>query len=230
MMNMTNSKRIAKEPQNQSQFDSYEKKPVVLGPYTSFMWRNDPKHLAFFLARYKFVSKLLTGKKEILEIGCGDAMGTPLVAVGADNVYSTDFEPLLIEDNKKRINEDYKNIHFSQLDITETPFEKVCNAAFALDVIEHIPPEKEYLFFENICKSLDKDAICVIGTPNVTAHSHASEVSKHGHVNMKSYQDHQALLARYFHNGILFSMNDEMVHTGYYPMAHYLIAVGIGPR
>lgn len=30
--------------------------------------------------------------------------------------------------------------------------------------------------------------------------------------------------------GFLFSMNDEVVHTGYYPMAHYLIAVGIGPK
>ncbi len=35
----------------------------------------------------------------------------------------------------------------------------------------------------------------------------------------------KALLEHYFENVFLFSMNDEVVHTGYYPMAHYLFAV-----
>src|SRR3972149_8221555 len=104
----------AKEPQNQIQFDQYEKTPVVLGPYTSYIWRNDPKHLAFLFSRYKFASKLLTGKKNILEVGCGDAVGTPIIAKVVKNVFATDFEPLLIEDNKRRL-KDYPNIHFSLL-------------------------------------------------------------------------------------------------------------------
>ena len=36
------------------------------------MWRNDPKHLSFTLARYKFCAKLLDGKNTALEVGCGD--------------------------------------------------------------------------------------------------------------------------------------------------------------
>ena len=31
-----------------------------------------------------------------------------------------------------------------------------------------------------------------------------------------------------FYNILLFSMNVEIVHTGFYPMTHYLICVGIG--
>jgi hypothetical protein len=34
----------------------------------------------------------------------------------------------------------------------------------------------------------------------------------------------------YFHNVFVFSMNDEVVHTGYYPMAHYLFAVCAGKK
>ena len=30
----------------------------------------------------------------------------------------------------------------------------------------------------------------------------------------------------HFHNVFMFLMNDEVVHTGYHPMAHYIIALG----
>ena len=33
---------------------------------------------------------------------------------------------------------------------------------------------------------------------------------------------------KYFENSFLFSMNDEVVHTGFGPMAHYLIILGVG--
>ena len=35
-------------------------------------------------------------------------------------------------------------------------------------------------------------------------------------------------MARYFHNVFVFSMNGEIIHTGYYRMAHYLFGMGIG--
>lgn len=217
----------AKEVQNQIQFDTYTKDPVTLGPYTSHMWRTDPKHLGFLFARYKFVSKMLAGKKRVLEIGCGDATGTPLVAQTVSHVFCTDFEPLLMGDNRKRL-KSIKNISFSLLDITKQPFSPICDAAFSLDVIEHIPLEKEHVYFENICKSLASDGICIIGTPNINASQHASAASREGHINLKSYLDFHKLLKTYFVNGFLFSMNDELVHTGFYPLAHYLLAVGAG--
>jgi len=33
------------------------------------------------------------------------------------------------------------------------------------------------------------------------------------------------MLKNYFNNVFLFSMNDEVVHTGFNKMAHYLIAI-----
>jgi hypothetical protein len=35
-------------------------------------------------------------------------------------------------------------------------------------------------------------------------------------------------MAKFFHHVFIFSMNDEVVHTGFYPMAHYLLALGCG--
>jgi hypothetical protein len=37
-------------------------------------------------------------------------------------------------------------------------------------------------------------------------------------------------MTRYFQNVFVFSMNDEVVHTGFSPMAHYLFAMGVGVR
>jgi len=217
----------SKEMQNQIQFDNYKQEPVQLGPYTSHIWKNDPKHLGFLLARYKFCAKMLQGKGDVLEIGCGDAFGTPIVAQMVGSVHGVDWEPLLLEDNAKRLRH-FKNCSFSELDITKKSTKAKHDAAFCLDVIEHIPLEREHLFMSNICKSIKSDAICIIGTPNITAGEYATKESREGHVNLKSHSNLRELLGRYFVNVFLFSMNDEVVHTGYYPMAHYLIGVGVG--
>jgi hypothetical protein len=37
-------------------------------------------------------------------------------------------------------------------------------------------------------------------------------------------------MQQFFHNVFVFSMNDEVVHTGYSPMAHYLLALGCGVK
>jgi len=64
-----------------------------------------------------------------------------------------------------------------------------------------------------------------VGMPSLESQAHASPQSKEGHVNCKTGKDLKRLMQDYFHNVFLFSMNDEVVHTGFYPMAHYLIAV-----
>src|SRR5438876_1060178 len=47
-----------------------------LGLMSSYAWSDDPRHLLFILARYKFVAKMFSGMKKVLEVGCADAFGT----------------------------------------------------------------------------------------------------------------------------------------------------------
>ncbi len=224
--------RKTKEPQNQIQIDTYkEKGPVQLGPWTSHIWRSDPRHLGFVLARYKFCAKMLDGKSEVLEVGCGDAFGTMVVLQTVKSVHGIDFEPLVIEDTKARLAaEGVERCSFSVLDITERPVGRKFDAAYSLDVIEHIPPESEERFMANICSSLRPHAICIIGTPNIEAQKHASPASAEGHINLKSAESLRELLSCYFDNVFIFSMNDEVVHLGFSPMAHYLMGVGVGVK
>jgi 2-polyprenyl-3-methyl-5-hydroxy-6-metoxy-1,4-benzoquinol methylase len=104
------------------------------------------------------------------------------------------------------------------------------DAVYAFDVIEHIPFEKDKLFINNIAASIKRDGVCILGTPNIESARYASEASQAGHVNLKSADTLRQTLQSQFENVFLFSMNDEVVHTGYYPMAHYLLGMGCGVR
>src|SRR6266567_6508113 len=69
-----------KEPQYSELFDAREKHGVSrLGLMVNQVWNEDPKRTLFTLARYKFVAKMLAGRKHVLEVGCADAWGTRIV-------------------------------------------------------------------------------------------------------------------------------------------------------
>ena len=221
----------SKESQYQVQFDAIDKKgSVCLGPTTSHLWRSDPRHLGFLLARYKFCAKMLAGKSKVLEVGCGDGFGMKVVAQGVGSVHGIDFDHLFIQWCRELVTKEELNCTFSVLDITKEIPKGEFEAVYSLDFIEHIRPQLEHRCMRNICKALIPQGVCIIGTPNATAKVYASKWSTAGHINLKDANSFRKLLLRYFHNVFIFSMNDEIVHTGFYPMAHYLLGVGVGVK
>ena len=68
-----------------------------LGLMNSNVWHQDPKRLAFTLARYKFVSKMLDGQKDVAEIGSGDGFCARIVKQTVGNLLITDYDPYFIE-------------------------------------------------------------------------------------------------------------------------------------
>ena len=222
---------VAKEPQNQVQFDRYHANAYgaaqQLGPYTAHIWMTDPRHLGFLLARYKFVAKMLEGRGAVLEVGCGDGFGIPVVCQAVGRVHGVDFEPLLMEDNARRLAS--WQCDFAVADLTREVPQGRYEAAYSLDVIEHVASEHEDAFIANICAALDARGVLIVGTPNLTAEAYASEGSRAGHINLKGHRELRALLARHFDNVFMFSMNDEMVHTGHPKMAWYYFIIAMMP-
>ncbi len=200
---------------------------VELGPWTSYSLLNDPKHMLFVLARYKFCAKMLEYKDFVLEVGCGDGFGAPIIAQSVKRVLAIDPENRHIKENRKRLAK-IRNIEFREMDICKEAPSEVFDAAFSIDVIEHLDRPLNSLFMENQCRCLKSDGICIIGTPNVTANKYASARSKVQHINLKSHKSLRSQMERYFKNVFMFSMNDEVVHTGYAPMAHYIFGMGVG--
>lgn len=226
------SEKKTREPQNQVQLDSYHTNgPVQLGPWTSNIWRHDPRHLGFMLARYKFAAKMLSGKKRILEAGCGDGVGIPILLQEVGSMHCIDADPHVLQDAEQRCKaEAINDCSFECLDLCEQGPSGNYDGAFSLDVIEHVPQESEHRFMENLCFSLAPHSVLIVGTPNKTADAYASEGSRIGHINLKSADELHTLMSHYFENVFMFSMNDEVVHTGFAPMAHYLIAMGASLR
>ncbi|MFH1760405.1 MAG: class I SAM-dependent methyltransferase, partial [bacterium] len=167
-----------KEFQYQIQFDTMDEKgPVSLGPTASHLWRSDPRHLGFLIIRYKFCAKMLSGKSKVLDVGCGDGFGVKAILQEVDFVHGIDFDPLFIEKAQAYADHENMNCKFSVLDITQKAPDGCFDGVYSMDVIEHIRPELEHKYMQNICKALKPDAVCIIGTPNVAAKEHASKWS-----------------------------------------------------
>lgn len=219
-----------KEPQYERCLDlSRERGLESLGLMTSQAWYDDPRRLTFTLARYKFVSKMFAGRRHVLEVGCADAFATRIVVQEVQRLTATDFDPVFIEDARRRQNDRWRFdcvVH----DLLAGPVPGSFDGAYALDVLEHIRPEDEAAFLTHLVASLEPDGALVLGMPSLESQAYASPISKEGHVNCKSMPDFKATLERYFHNVFMFSMNDEVVHTGYHRMAHYLFALCCGKK
>jgi 2-polyprenyl-3-methyl-5-hydroxy-6-metoxy-1,4-benzoquinol methylase len=214
-----------KEPQYAELFESKEKHGIArLGLMVNDVWNRDPRRALFTLARYKFVAKMLSGRKHALEIGCADAFGTRIVQQAVGKVTATDFDPVFIADVKKRANPHWPLEAFVH-DMMAGPLSAIYDAAYALDVLEHIPEHDENQFIGNVVRSLTPDGVAIFGMPSLESQTYASAQSKAGHVNCKSGEDLKRTLEQHFHSVFVFSMNDEVVHTGFYPMAHYLLGL-----
>jgi 2-polyprenyl-3-methyl-5-hydroxy-6-metoxy-1,4-benzoquinol methylase len=199
------------------------------GVMSNQVWHDDPKRLVFLLSRYKFVGKMVAGRKKVLEVGCADAFGTRVVQAEVGRVTAIDIDPLFIADAKERQDPKWR-MNLDVHDMLSGPYPGDFDAAYSLDVLEHIPPEDETRFLANVVASLKPEGTLIIGMPSLTSQDYASPQSKIGHINCKHAPDIKALMERFFHNVFMFSMNDEVVHTGFYPMAHYYFALCCGKR
>lgn len=203
---------------------------IPMGPTASHIFRTDPRRLGILLARYKFCAKMLTGKKHVLEAGCGDSFGTNVVLQEVDAVHGIDFDPVFIDWCRDQAKREELNATYEVVDLTVDRPTGEFDGAYSLDVIEHIERAREDQFMENLCAAMQPHGVVIVGTPNVTAAPYASEWSQRGHINLKDHAELRALMSLYFENVFLFSMNDEVVHTGFSPMAHYLFAMGVGVK
>jgi 2-polyprenyl-3-methyl-5-hydroxy-6-metoxy-1,4-benzoquinol methylase len=200
-----------------------------LGLLKNWEWHDDPRRLLFSLARYKFVAKMFAGRERVLEFGCGDAFCAPIVKQTVKHLTVTDFDPLYIEDARSRMREPW-TFEALVVDIRTEPLPGRYDAIYSLDVFEHIPPEEEDGVMRRILEALEPKGAMILGMPSLESQAHASMPSKAGHVNCKTEAQLREFMSRHFDNVFLFAMNDEVVHTGYGPMAHYRLALACGPH
>ena len=197
---------------------------VNLGRYASFWFHKTPRRVLHCMSYYKFAAKLIGKGKRVLDVGCNEGLGTFLVGKECGFAKGVDFDEDAIVQAQKNFKESF--VEFEAGDFLKSKDTGNCDAVINFDVIEHILPENAHAFIKGIAKELTPEGLCVIGTPSKISQDFASEVSKKGHINIYSHERLEAEMREHFEFVFMFAANDEVVHTGYLPLAHYFITVG----
>jgi len=220
-----------KQDMYKSHFEEYDPdREQWVGPLASYKWRHDPRYIVFMLARYKISSKLLRGKTNVLDIGCGDAFGFPILLQEIPHVHGVDVEEAIIADNKRRgvlptsVTFEVHNM------ITDGPLNQQYESALSFDVLSSISRANEEKFMINVCGSLNDDAMYIMGAQNLNSTKYSYSKSHEDQENFKNYDEMNEFMSKYFRNVLIFGMNDETLHTGREVMTQYFLAVGITPR
>lgn len=201
---------------------------LMLGHIATDTLLNDPKHLAFTFSRYKFSAKMMRGCKHIIEIGCGEGLGALILrSETSAKITAVDFDNSQIEYATNNIFPHTRNrVNFICHNMISHPYKgEKGDGLVCLDVLEHIHPLDEKKFLQNCINSIKKKSIAIFGTPNKYVRKYASLKSKQGHINLFYPERLASTLKAHFTHVFIFSMNDEMVHTGYDKLAHYLLAL-----
>ncbi len=201
--------------------------PERLGIESGHGWRDDPKRLTFSLSRYKFVARMLEGSERVLEVGCADGFASRIVRQHVGSLVCTDIDSDYLASAGEIASRAWP-IEFHQHDILEGPFPGEFDAVYSLDVLEHISKDDEDRFISNMIAPLRQSGVCIVGMPSLQSQVYASKYSRLGHINCKDQPTTRALFKKYFQNVFMFSMNDEVVHTGFQAMSHYNIALCCG--
>lgn len=204
-----------------------EGRSVTFGPYLSYWFDKTPRRALHYASYYKFAAKLIGSGKRVLDLGCSEGLGTWMLARECGFARGVDRDGRAIAVAERNWQDE--SVDFMNTDLYGLVPESY-DAVVSLDVVEHILRENTAAFFRTVVAHLGHDGIAVIGTPSLEGQRYASPVSRAGHVNVYSYEDLEEEMRRYFHHVFVFCGNDEVVHTGFPRMAHYLVAVGCRKR
>lgn len=202
--------------------------PIVLGPeYAQFVEKNLLQFL-IRLSRYKFAAKLLGQSDDVLEVGSGTGLGSIFLSQFCARVTGIEIKSGEVAEAANILRRD--NVEFVCGDFFDYPKDRVHDAVVSLDVIEHLEPDVGVRFVEAMSRHVDPAGMAIIGSPSVYSYPYQSDISKASHVKCYDLPELKSLVGRFFGRTISFSMNDEVVHTGYHKLAWYYFVIGFCPR
>ena len=147
---------------------------------TNQVWEDDPRRLTFLLARYKFVSKMLSGKKFVGELGCGDAFGTRIVMQTTEKVIAYDFDPVFIEDIRGTTFRALANRGPLSRHPGSAAAQTSMMASTASTSLSISGTDEDIDIVDNLAISLTDDGVLIIGSPSLESQAYASPPSKAG--------------------------------------------------
>lgn len=156
--------------------------------------------------RYIFASDLVKDKK-VLDAACGTGYGTALLAQTAQKVCGIDISEEAISYAKS--NYSAENVDFTVANIEKLPFENdFFDVVVSFETIEHVDAQKQEKFLCEVKRTLKKDGIFIISTPNKDVYKNRGE--NHFHVSEFSFVEFKSFLEKRFKNVKMFSQKLEI--------------------
>ncbi|HEY1541097.1 MAG TPA: hypothetical protein VGG01_01705 [Xanthobacteraceae bacterium] len=186
----------------------------------------DPTLLAQSLARYRFIVDLLDSRRAVAEYGCVEALGSALVhrKVKKLTVYDPDSARLgELHPQSGEGTPVLAQVH----DVLGDPLPMRHDAIYCLGAIEQITRDDEDVFARHLAASLSfAHGLLILGSASPDADDDGDGAAPP--IGRRSAAELKALLERYFHMVLCFSMVDEIVHPGIVRAADYAFVVGCG--
>ncbi len=143
-----------------------------------------------------------------------------------NNLCLTDFDPIFVQNAEINGGDWNLSVTYRTHDWVNSPLTMDFDAAYCLDVLEHIDPNHQDHFFKNIISSCKDKSVVIFGIPSLESQETIQPNKRDpGHINCQTQNELVLSLKPYFSVVLPFSMNDEVLHTGYAPMSQYLFTV-----
>lgn len=156
--------------------------------------------------RYIFARPLVKDKK-VLDAACGTGYGSAILSKTAASVFGVDISKEAISYAKN--NYSAPNISFSVADIESLPFEdNFFDVVVSFETIEHVDTQKQEKFLSEVKRTLKKDGIFIVSTPNRDVYKERGE--NHFHVAELFFAEFKTLLEHHFKNVKIFSQKFEV--------------------
>ncbi|GJL53178.1 MAG: hypothetical protein NPIRA02_03100 [Nitrospirales bacterium] len=203
-------------------------KGAIFPPEYGYFLEKDLLRLLIRLARYKFVARLIKKTDRVLEIGCGSGLGSVFLSQFCSHVTGMDVKNTEIAEARALNPRD--NVEFQMGDVFDVEASQRYDVVVALDVIEHMPVEQGHQLVAAMAGHLHPSGMTVIGSPSLYSYQYQSALSKASHVKCYDQEELLNLIEHYFARTTAFSMNDEVVHTGFSKMAWYYFVLAFIPQ
>ena len=202
---------------------------IIIGKHLAALIHNYPRIMLRYMSYYKFAAKMIGCDKSILDIDCGEGMGTWLLAKECGHAEGIDSDQEAIA--QARINWNTDSVRFYHGDIYgDILNNSIYDAIVSFATIESILPKNISNFYSAIVNRLNNVGIVIVGKPNLDTDEFATAITHAKHSNLYSAESLETDLRQYFKHVFIFSAHNEVIHTGYYPRSHYLLAVACQKR
>lgn len=175
-------------------------------------------------ARYKFISKMITKNDVVLDVGCGTGVSSLFYAQNSKKVIGIDLLSDLIEVTNK------KNLTLIKGDIFKTSIallkKKKISFISCNDFIEHFSEKNGLKLIKKFSDLLPKKGgTLIIGTPSIYSKKFRAKHNKKQHLHEYDPIELKTKCLKYFPRVFLFSMNDEVINTGFHKLSWFTFAI-----